>query len=177
MATLAERGFTPLDGVSSEADKVYHALLDIAPGNFMTYPDLDRVLGREFRINRTPMYTALRRVEKYHNISFRNVPKLGFQRISEGEQLVDHVKDARRSAKRQTDKAIRRSEARTDVAITPQVQQQLDRLNTSLKTVKSALVAQGKRLTTLERKVERTTKSQLTRADVKQMIEEAVKGQ
>lgn len=174
MATLAER-FRTVDGADSESDKIYNAMLDVAPGQVLTYGDLDRILGRDFRADRTPYYTALKRVEKRQAITFRTIARHGFQRIALGDDLVDHVKNTQGRARRQASKAVDRSMARTDVEMSEAVRKELDRLNEGLSAVKSALTSQRRKVAALERKVENNARSALTQEDVQRMIEEALK--
>lgn len=110
MATVAERfgdpdWFSPR--ADSEANKVFLAMQDVAPGVTMTYADLDRILGRDFVANRQPWFNALRRwhAECEHMGTWVNVQRIGYQRVGEWTDVKATGKNHEKRMRRQATKS------------------------------------------------------------------------
>ena len=109
MATIAEHfgrsdWFTP--SAESETGRIFAAMEDTADGVTLTYEDLDRILGRDFKSNRAPWLAALRRWHRDHpgEGTFVNVQRIGYQRRSDWDGAKSagkhHELKMRRQAKR-----------------------------------------------------------------------------
>ena len=93
MATVTEHFGDPdwfnTDKPDSEATTVFRLMEDTAPGVTLTYDDLDRVLGRDFKSNRQPWNTALRRwhADLPNHGTWVNVQRVGYMRVAEWDEV------------------------------------------------------------------------------------------
>lgn len=107
MSTIAESNlFQPIDGVMSESDKILGLMLDTPMGNTIMYADLDRVLGREFLVDRNPFYTARERLHKQHaeRGTFLTIRNVGYMRSDKFTDTKNEAQKRGKRAKRQVTK-------------------------------------------------------------------------
>lgn len=110
MATVAERfgdenWFNPRE--DSEASRVFRAMQDTAVGGTLTYDDLDRILGRDFKSNRQPWFNALRRWhrDQPNSGTWINSQKIGYQRVGEWSDVKATGKSHEKRMRRQATKS------------------------------------------------------------------------
>jgi hypothetical protein len=113
MATVAERfgdegWFEQRE--DSEASRVFRAMEDIPVAGSLTYDDLDRILGRDFKANRQPWNNALRRWhrDRPNEGTWVNVQRVGYQRVAEWVDVKAtgqaHEKRMRKQASKSKDR-------------------------------------------------------------------------
>ena len=100
-ARFASKGERP------EWRMIYEDLLDGADsGTVITYADLEKLLGREFALNRTPLYRARQTLGEMHHRWREAVPNVGYRII----EPIEHLRVSaghRRKSRRQVGMAIR----------------------------------------------------------------------
>jgi hypothetical protein len=100
-ARFASKGERP------EWRMIYEDLLDGADsGTVITYADLEKLLGREFALNRTPLYRARQTLGEMHHRWLEAVPNVGYRII----EPIEHLRVSaghRRKSRRQVGMAIR----------------------------------------------------------------------
>jgi len=177
MATIEESGlFMPKDGVMSEADRIIAHLHDVPIGTIIAYEDLDRVLGRDFRTDRAPWYTATRRFvrENPGKGMFINVRGIGFQKVDSWSEVQDASKDRQKRAARQIHRSRTEVTAADRTKMTASEQQAQTDVQTRLGRLESALRSQKKEISLVKKQV----KSKAEKSDVDELrrqIEELTK--
>jgi hypothetical protein len=164
----ARKPFTPIGNVS-EADLVEQELMACPPGGTVEYADLDRVLGRPFRDNRSPYYTALRRVEKHGQRTFIAVDGQGYRRVDPNEH-VTVGKQHERKARRQVSKAASKYRSAERSSLTNEERQELDAATTAVKRMGQFMRRTGKRLDALEKQVSSEALEEAIRRVVERMM-------
>lgn len=101
--------FTPRDEIS-EASKIFAAMSDLPSGSLLSYDDLDRVLGREFKDNRSPWFDALNRWHRDvpEGGTWKNVPKIGYQHVADWGGVKETGEAHQKKVKRQVKKSKQR---------------------------------------------------------------------
>lgn len=154
----------------SETSKVFMAMRDVAPGETMTYDDLDRVLGRDFKSNRQPWFNALRRWHRDmpNGGTWRCVQRVGYQRV---EQWVD-VKGTGTAHEAKMRRQARKSKARYASADQSLLTDDQKREQSTLIT-RIGRLEQAMRATKAEIRVLKRTKAETT--DVEELREQMQK--
>ncbi len=91
----------------SETNKLFASMQDTAAGMTLTYTDLDRILGRDFKSNRQPWFNALRR---WHSEcpqmgTWVNLQRVGYQRIANWDDVKASGRNHERKMRRQAVKS------------------------------------------------------------------------
>lgn len=82
-------------GEKAEWQMIYESLLAEADhGTVISYADIDRVLGRDFKSSRTPIYRAMKHLGREKHRWLMAMPKVGYRVIDAPEHmaLADHHK-------------------------------------------------------------------------------------
>lgn len=94
-------------GERPEWRMIYEDLLAAAePGQVITYAQMEELLGREFALNRGPLYRARQTLGEVHSRWLEAVPNVGYRVI----EPTEHVRVAgghRRKSRRQVGMAVR----------------------------------------------------------------------
>lgn len=166
MATVAEHFGDPdwfaTDKPDSEATTVFRLMEDTDVGVTLTYDDFDRVLGRDFKSNRQPWNTALRRwhAEKPNAGTWVNVQRVGYMRVAEW----DEVKGAGKAHESRMRKQARKSKTRYRSA-DPSVMSDDQKREQSDLLVRVGKLEQAMRSTKKEIAVLKKTKANVTDVD------------
>jgi len=166
LATIRESGLFEAKDELSEVDKCYALAEDVDIGITVTYADLDRVLGRDFRQSRNPWYSAVRRFHREHpgEGTFQTLPNVGFRKVADWATTQQNVDSRRKRAAKQIRRAKGEVAAADRSTMTPDEQRRQSELEVRLGMVESALRSVRKELTLAKRKVE-------TKADEGEVIE------
>ncbi len=86
---------------------VYDHLRTLNVGDTVTYATLDRLLGRDFTPDRSPIYRATKQLEADDRRTLANVPNVGYRVVTavEHEDLARHH---HKKSRRQMKRALRR---------------------------------------------------------------------
>jgi alkylated DNA nucleotide flippase Atl1 len=165
MATVAqffgdEKWFEPRE--DSEASQIFKAMSDIPVGGVLTYDDLDRILGRDFKSNRGPWNNALRRWHRDmpNGGTWRCVQRVGYQLVADW----DKVQETGKSHESRMRSQARKSKARYKSADQAQMSDAEKRVQSEMLTRIGKLEA-AMRSTKKEIAVLKKTKADTTDVD------------
>jgi hypothetical protein len=155
MASIRESGLFEAKDEMSEADKCYALAEDVDIGIIVTYADLDRVLGRDFRASRNPWYAAVRRFHKEHpgEGTFTTISNVGFRKVADWATTQENVDKRRKRAGVQIRRAKGEVAAADRSTMTSDEQRRQTELEIRLGVVESALRSVRKELTLTKRRV------------------------
>lgn len=137
---------------------VYDALLEkIEPGAIITYAQLDKVLDRPFKENRTPLYRARSVLGDARQRWLEPVPRIGYRCIPATEHIAQSQR-RRRAGQRRLEAAVEIGRA-TDVGqLTPEQLARHDRQHEINTALVAAVLDHETRLGRIERALRATGK-------------------
>lgn len=158
MVTIRESGLFEAKEEMSEVDKIYALIEDTDVGLIITYSDLERVLGRDFRDNRNPWYKAVRRYQRDHpgRGTFATVANVGYRKVADWQAIQGNVEDKRKRAARQIRRAKGEASSADRSKMSKTEQDRQTQVEIRLGMVESALRSVRKELTLGKRKTENT---------------------
>lgn len=156
MATVAERfgdenWFEQRE--DSEASRVFRAMEDVPIGGTLTYEDLDRVLGRDFKANRQPWNNALRRWhrDQLNSGTWVNVQRIGYQRVAEWDDVKDTGKTHEKKMRRQASKSKDRYRSADPAQMTDEQRREQAEMLVRIGKLEQAMRAARKEVATLHK--------------------------
>ena len=147
----------------SEASIVFKAMTDVPEDGTLTYDDLDRVLGRDFKTNRGPWNDALRRWHRDmpQGGTWRCIHRVGYQRVTEWGDVkgtgVSHEQRMRRQAKKSRQRYVSADQS----LMTDEQKQEQSSMITRIGKLEAAM-----RSTKAEIKVLKRTKADTSDVDI-----------
>lgn len=148
--TVAERAPFETKGAQPERKIIYAMLLEAADfGDVVTYAQLDEVLGRPFRDNRSPFYAARDDMLELRKRWAEPVPNVGYRVIEANEHMMA-AKRAKDRGRRQLGKMVKIGEGTDLSRLTPTELEQFDSQSRFNRAVYMAVVSHEKRLNRIE---------------------------
>lgn len=99
----------PIPLISTDAKLLYERLKQLSVGDFVSYEDLNTIVGRDVRNGaRGPYMTARRRAERLDGIVLACIHNEGLKRLSDPE-IVDAGRDAIKRVRNASRRAARRT--------------------------------------------------------------------
>jgi hypothetical protein len=130
---------------------IYDVLLDkIEPGAVITYEQLDKVLGRPFKQNRTPLYRARSILGDVRKRWLEPAPGTGYRCIPASEMTAQAVR-RREAGKRRLEAAVQVGRATDLSQLTAEQLARHDRQHEINQALVAAILNHESRLTRIER--------------------------
>jgi hypothetical protein len=160
-STTSGSPFAP-KGDASEWFMVYERIKRLEVGELVTYAELDELLGRDFRMNRSPMYRAQEEMQKELHRTTIAVNGKGY-RIAHAREHEKIAKGHYLASRRQVTKAVNVSAAADRSQLTREEITRIDALELTMRTYGNMM----KRLDTAESRREEWTEAQAAAAAAK----------
>lgn len=119
-------------GDTAEWRLIYNHALTLNIGATITYDDFERILGRDLRDSRTPVYDAMRHLEKDAHRTLTAVTNTGY-RIAEPSEHEGLAKHHHRKSKRQLRRAVSKASSADRSALSPEERKRIDNVEMALR--------------------------------------------
>lgn len=148
--SVAERAPFEPKGDLPEWRLIYDKLLEHAEfGDIITIDELDEVLGRSFRDNRSPIYKARERLGEMRQRWIETAPGVGYRVIEANEHM--HAAKARKDrAQRQLKRMVNIGEFTDLTRLTPEEMERFDNQSRFNRAVYMAVTSHERRLNRIE---------------------------
>jgi hypothetical protein len=133
-----------------EWQMIYNRIENLAPLTMVSYDDLDEILGRDFRSNRSPLDRASKQLEDINRRTLRNVRGVGYQ-IAEAHEHADLGIVHRKRAKRQFGKGLRKTGSADYSQMTPDQAKRNQAVDMTLRTLKNNVSEMERRQNEMEK--------------------------
>ncbi|MEV4672685.1 hypothetical protein AB0K34_13605 [Actinomadura sp. NPDC049382] len=111
---------------------IYQRVSTLDEGTVLTYDDLDEILGRDFRSDRSPIYRCITELEKADHRTLATVRGSGYRIAAANEHERLAVGHHHRS-RRQMRKAVSKAASADRSKLTPEERKRIDGLEMSLR--------------------------------------------
>ena len=120
-----------LKGAVSERQMIYDLIVQIAPGELVTYKQFEKALGRDLRDSRTPLFHAIKDLEINEQRTMEVVRGKGYRVVEprEHERLARHHQY---KGRRQLTYSLRKARSAPREKLTPDEASRLDELEQRL---------------------------------------------
>jgi hypothetical protein len=149
MAPFMPRGDHP------EWQTIYHYLEALDVDDVITYAELDECLDRDFRVNRNPLYPAIRSLEREHQRTLVPVVGKGY-RVAAATEHADIARGKHQRARKQMRRSVEVLESTDRSQLTAEQVGRLERLEHLYRRQEESLKKQQRQLDRLERRGEAT---------------------
>lgn len=119
-------------GDQAEWRLIYAKVLALNVDDVIKYSDLDDVLGREFRHDRSPIYRVIAELEKTNARTLANVRGVGY-RVAAASEHEGLARAHHQRSRRQMRKAVNKAASADRSVLTPDQRKRIDGLEMSLR--------------------------------------------
>jgi len=138
-------------------EQVYTLLTRLQPDEVVTYEQLTAILGREFTLDRSPLYDAARHLRRNGSRSLVNVRGVGY-RVIHAHEHADTARHHRLKARRQITRSRDELVSADRTALDPETARRFDAQAAQLDTLAAMTRHNSKRLERLEEAAKRETR-------------------
>ena len=149
MAPFMPKGEIP------EWQKIFQYLESVEVGDVITFEELDEWLERDFRVNRNPLYPAIRNLEREHQRTLLPVAGKGY-RVAAATEHADIARGKHQRARKQMRRSVEVLESTDRSQLTNEQIARTDRLEELYRRQEESLRKQQRQLDRLERRGEAT---------------------
>lgn len=132
---------------------LYEHLHALEYGTFVPYSKFDELLGRDSRVERGPIYSAMREMERHNHRTLQVVPREGY-RIAPPEEHRTLSEKHRKRSYRQVTKARQKIRSAPRELLADDERKWLDETEIRLSQLESGLRHANRRVSKLEKKDE-----------------------
>lgn len=119
-------------GDQAEWRMIYARTLALAVDDVIKYTELDEILDRDFRQNRSPIYRVIAELEKSNARTLAIVRGVGY-RVAAASEHEGLARAHHQRSRRQMKKAVNKAASADRSALTPDERQRIDKVEMSLR--------------------------------------------